>query len=153
MVKRKNPDQLLLRLPSGLKDRIRMAAESRGRSLSGEIVRVLEREYPEPWPLDTRVRELATLMSALRKVRGHEGAIDALTVEVLETVEAIANGRVPDIDDEVRKRVREALDDWFVERAENEQNRHDSFADDEEPYRGGPSSGSSIDLDDESGDK
>ena len=41
-------DQFMLRLPDGLRDRIRAKAEKNGRSMNAEIVQLLESEYPEP---------------------------------------------------------------------------------------------------------
>jgi plasmid stability protein len=40
--------QYMLRMPEGLRDRIKVAAESNGRSMNAEIMRVLEREFPAP---------------------------------------------------------------------------------------------------------
>ncbi|MFK0693080.1 Arc family DNA-binding protein [Mesorhizobium sp. IMUNJ 23033] len=116
-------DQFPLRLPDGLRDRIKEAADSRGRSMNAEIVRVLEKEYPEPWPLNARVQHLIDLLGAIRKVRGYEPAIDVLTDEILETAEGIASGRVPELDEETRSKVRESLDDWKQARAEDEEDR------------------------------
>src|SRR5882757_8975003 len=58
----KFPSQLAerfqVRLPDGLRDRIKAYAERNGRSMNAEIVRVLENEFPEPWAVDRRVAEL-----------------------------------------------------------------------------------------------
>ncbi|MCG7508531.1 Arc family DNA-binding protein [Mesorhizobium retamae] len=116
-------DQFPLRLPDGLRDRIKTAAENSGRSMNAEIVRVLEEKFPEPWPLNVRIGYLTDLLRALRKVRGYEGAIDALTDEILDTVEGIASGRVPDLDEETRGKVKDILADWYQGRAEDEEDR------------------------------
>ncbi|WP_238481781.1 hypothetical protein [Pseudochrobactrum algeriensis] len=89
--------------------------------MNTEIVRVLEKEFPEPMPLDVRLNELLGLFTALRKVRGHEDAINELTDGLLEAVEGIASGRVPDIDEVTRQRIRESLDDWHLARIEEAQ--------------------------------
>lgn len=47
MVVRKNPEQLLLRLPEGMKDRLREEAKSKDRSLSAEIVARLESQIEQ----------------------------------------------------------------------------------------------------------
>lgn len=39
-------DKFILRLPDGLRDRIKLAADRSGRSMNAEIVAVLEAEYP-----------------------------------------------------------------------------------------------------------
>jgi hypothetical protein len=40
-------DQFVLRLPDGLRDRIKANAEANGRSMNSEIVALLEQEYPD----------------------------------------------------------------------------------------------------------
>ena len=42
MVNRKNPEQLLLRLPAGMKDQLKVQAQKNERSLSAEVVSRLE---------------------------------------------------------------------------------------------------------------
>jgi hypothetical protein len=41
-------DQFPLRLPDGLRDRIKQLAEANGRSMNAEIVSTLEEAYPDP---------------------------------------------------------------------------------------------------------
>lgn len=41
-------DKFIIRLPNGLRERIKVKADENGRSMNAEIVQVLEREYPEP---------------------------------------------------------------------------------------------------------
>lgn len=41
-------DQFIVRLPDGMRDRIRRAAEGNNRSMNAEIVATLEEKYPEP---------------------------------------------------------------------------------------------------------
>jgi hypothetical protein len=41
-------DKFVLRLPDGLRDRIKNKADSSGRSMNAEIVQLLEKEYPPP---------------------------------------------------------------------------------------------------------
>lgn len=40
-------DKFVLRLPDGMRDRIKAAADVAGRSMNSEIVSVLEKAYPE----------------------------------------------------------------------------------------------------------
>lgn len=51
--KEKYPSELAerfqIRLPAGLRDRIKSYAEQHGRSMNTEIVRVLEHEFPDPF--------------------------------------------------------------------------------------------------------
>lgn len=41
-------DKFMLRLPDGMRDRIKAAAEANNRSMNAEIVATLEDKYPEP---------------------------------------------------------------------------------------------------------
>ncbi|RWR07701.1 Arc family DNA-binding protein [Paenirhodobacter populi] len=41
-------DKFMLRLPDGMRDRIKTAAEGNNRSMNAEIVALLEREFPAP---------------------------------------------------------------------------------------------------------
>lgn len=41
-----NQDKFVVRLPDGMRDRIRAAAEANGRSMNAEIVATLEHKYP-----------------------------------------------------------------------------------------------------------
>lgn len=43
-------EQFMLRLPDGMRDRIKAAAEANNRSMNAEIVATLETFYPEPSP-------------------------------------------------------------------------------------------------------
>ena len=56
-------DKVIVRLPDGMRDRIKAAATVGGRSMNAEIVRVLEQAFPEPEAIslteDIRQVELA----------------------------------------------------------------------------------------------
>jgi len=41
-------DKFVLRLPDGLRDRIKAKADDNGRSMNAEIIQLLEKEYPAP---------------------------------------------------------------------------------------------------------
>jgi hypothetical protein len=45
-----NQDKFIVRLPDGLRDRIRLAAETNHRSMNAEVVALLEENYPVPIP-------------------------------------------------------------------------------------------------------
>ncbi|MEH6721029.1 MAG: Arc family DNA-binding protein [Aurantimonas endophytica] len=51
---RRNSEQFQLRMPDGMRERIRTAAESNDRSMNAEIVATLEEKYPAPSPLYVR---------------------------------------------------------------------------------------------------
>lgn len=58
-------DRFIVRLPDGMRDRIKAAAENNNRSMNAEIVAALEEKYPNP-VVDL---ELVTLASWLDYVR------------------------------------------------------------------------------------
>ena len=43
-------DKFIVRLPDGLRDRIRLAAETNNRSMNAEVVALREGNYPAPVP-------------------------------------------------------------------------------------------------------
>ena len=101
--------------------------------MNAEIVRAIRKEFPEPWALDVQVKYLLDMFGALRKVRGDAGAIEGLFATVLETVQGIADGRVPDLDPESQRRVKEALDEWNKRVTEDQELRETLYDDDPFP--------------------
>lgn len=57
-------DQYPLRLPEGLRDRIKQTADDNGRSMNAEIVAALLEAFPEP------ARDVAPLVAVLEYVNG-----------------------------------------------------------------------------------
>lgn len=61
-----NQDKFVLRLPDGMRDRIKAAAEASNRSMNAEIIATLEEKYPAP--KEGQMREfILALLSALGK--------------------------------------------------------------------------------------
>lgn len=62
-------DKFIVRLPDGLRDRIRAAAEEQGHSMNTEIVRTLEEKYPAPLESfnDPAAKTLMWLAERIRK--------------------------------------------------------------------------------------
>lgn len=58
-------DQFMLRLPEGMRDRIKFAADSNGRSMNAEIVSALEAAYPQETEIARLTRELHEAVRAL----------------------------------------------------------------------------------------
>ncbi|WP_051520978.1 Arc family DNA-binding protein [Rubellimicrobium mesophilum] len=75
MVDKKYPserqDQFIVRLPDGMRDRIRRAAEVNNRSMNAEIVATLEEKYP-PAPASMAFSDLDDLGSYV--LQGADGA-------------------------------------------------------------------------------
>ncbi|MGO6814917.1 Arc family DNA-binding protein [Rhizobium brockwellii] len=117
--KEKYPSELAerfqIRLPAGLRDRIKAYAERHGRSMNTEIVRVLENEFPEPWPLERRMAELLEIVGVLKA--GKSEAINSLLEEFEATVEGVVSGRVRGLSDDERSRIETAFEQWQEDQA------------------------------------
>lgn len=123
-------ERFQVRLPPGLRDRIKAYAEQHGRSMNSEIVRVLEREYPAPYPLAERIAGLLTLSRKMRDVLEGD-AIDEIGGTLLDIVKGIANGTVAGVDDETRQNVADWLYEWEQETAEGSEGYRESFDEEE----------------------
>lgn len=55
-------DKVIIRLPDGMKDRIRRAADEHGRSVNAELVLLLDRTYPAEATLDECVQEIVSII-------------------------------------------------------------------------------------------
>ena len=111
-------DQVSLRLPDGLRDRIKAYAEQHGRSMNNEIVRILEREFPEPFGIESRVAELIGLMGILRKGVTDQ-QVERLAEELKETIAGIMSGRVQGVDEETRREIRDVYEYWKMKERED----------------------------------
>lgn len=103
--------QYLLRMPPGLRERIKAYADRHGRSLNEEIVRVLEREFPEPWTAEQRIADLLQTVSILRAGATDE-RINRLADELVSTVEGIYSGRLKGLDDVTRQAINFQFEKW-----------------------------------------
>lgn len=117
MVKRSNPDQFQLRLPPGLRERIKAYADRHGRSMNAEIVRVLENEYPEPWSVGGRVEQLLDLLAILKGGVTNED-ISRFVEEVSATVEGVVTGRISGLTEEQTKSMTQLFSEWSERTAE-----------------------------------
>lgn len=57
-------DKVIIRLPDGLKERIRRVAEENGRSVNSELVTLLDRTYPADTTIDDCIQQIASLIAA-----------------------------------------------------------------------------------------
>lgn len=63
-------DKFLLRMPAGLRDRIKGAADRRKRSMNAEIVDTLEQQYPEPITVDEIITDIQETVRILKRFGG-----------------------------------------------------------------------------------
>ncbi|WP_342643905.1 Arc family DNA-binding protein [Rhodoligotrophos ferricapiens] len=110
-------DQFMLRLPDGLRDRIKAQAEKNGRSMNAEIVRVLEREFPKPVPTVARLMLLLGQAGTLRRSLRGEG-VDQLIDQLYESIEAIVVDQMRIDNEEARSLTKEPSEDRDIEQDE-----------------------------------
>ncbi len=79
--------------------------------MNAEILRVLEREFPEPWSLEERVTQLHGLLAMLGKATPKDAADDVIA-HVHETLTAIATGQTTDVDEDTRGEILRGLARW-----------------------------------------
>lgn len=65
-------DKYVVRLPDGMRDRIKAAAEANNRSMNAEIVATLEEKYPAPAPTFGGGHALGLLSKIEQIKRAHE---------------------------------------------------------------------------------
>ncbi|PSH68550.1 hypothetical protein CU102_12360 [Phyllobacterium brassicacearum] len=124
-------DQYMLRLPDGLRDRIKAYAERRGTSINSEIVRVLERQWPEQWPINDRLSQLAEAVNVLAAGKS-DPRIAQFINDFEKTVEGIISGRVTGVDIETRESVVGLWEEYQRKRGEDEAETYQSEYDEEE---------------------
>lgn len=61
-------DQYMLRLPDGMRDRIKHVAETNNRSMNAEIVATLEEKYPAPFDINELLLKLEMIAVELHKM-------------------------------------------------------------------------------------
>lgn len=86
--------------------------------MNHEIVRVLEREFPQQWSVDDRIEELARMLDILSAGRS-DPRLDEFVTKFEETVDGIVSGRVTGVDAETRQSVREIWE-LYRQRADEE---------------------------------
>lgn len=130
-------DQFPLRLPPGLRDRIKAYAARQGRSMNEEIVRLLEREFPEPATVEEKLGDLLVVLGYLAGPADGETPeliLDQFTSGLLETLSGIEEGRFQ-TNNRTQQIVATALARWREDQAENEAAKYTANMDDDEADR------------------
>ncbi|MEY9531157.1 hypothetical protein ABIA19_000947 [Sinorhizobium fredii] len=132
----KDYDQFQLRLPPGMRDRIKDKAERAGMSMNDAIVWCLEREFPAPLTLDDRLEELATMVSMLTDSKDTYSGVVHLIAEIEETLEKLGTrGGIP-ADTKFSRMVSERLNYWRELELDNWRDQNESPFQEEPPYTG-----------------
>ncbi len=132
----KDQDKFVVRLPAGMRERIKDKAERAGMSMNEAVVWCLEREFPAPVTLEDRLGELATMVSMLTDSKDTYSGVVHLIAEIEETLQGLATrGGIP-ADTKFREMVRERLEYWREMEMDNWRDRNESPFHEEPPAVG-----------------
>lgn len=93
-------EKFIVRLPDGLRDRIRLAAEANHRSMNAEVVALLEENYPAPVPAkldDPAARLLFWLAKRIRRRSPKQGSPRDKQAALYERIAGDISERMKDI--------------------------------------------------------
>lgn len=128
---RSKSDQFLLRFPPGLRERVKWYADQKGRSLNEQIIRLLEREFPEPQTFEATIANIRGMIRMLEK-GFDQGSVGVLENELREALRGISAGRIYDFPDAAYEDISKAIEAWDEAVRENEQDDVHMDMDDEE---------------------
>ncbi|MFC0246507.1 Arc family DNA-binding protein [Falsochrobactrum ovis] len=94
--------QIKLRLPEALRDRIKAYADAHKRSMNAEIVRILEKEFPEALDMTGQIEKLVEMLEFLRDGKANDQNVGTMAAIIQETIEGIVTGRVRGVDETAR---------------------------------------------------
>ncbi len=89
--KAQNQDKFIVRLPDGLRDRIRSAADSNHPSMNAEVVALLEEHYPAPTPEKVTEPAARILLWLAQRIRRREPTQGSVRERQAALYESIAN--------------------------------------------------------------
>ncbi|MGW6778299.1 Arc family DNA-binding protein [Brucella pseudogrignonensis] len=113
----RDQDKFMLRLPEGMRERIKEKAQRAGMSMNEAIVWCLERHFPAPKTLDAKIAELAEMV-ALLKGDDTNKAVDDLTAEIHDVLVDIYDNKL-DAPKGFKKAVEERFAQWKELEEEN----------------------------------
>lgn len=142
----KNRDQFIVRLPEGMRERIKLKADRAGMSMNEAIVWCLEQYFPAPRTLDQRLADIADLVAVMKASGPNSEQIENLYSELRETLDGVAKNEI-EAPLEFAQMVWERLHDLDIGNAEEAAARSDNPFVIERPSR--YHSSGDGDLDDE----
>jgi hypothetical protein len=125
----KDYDQFQLRLPPGMRERIKIKAERAGMSMNEAIVWCLEKEFPEPASIEKRLADLANMVSMLVDSKDPYAGVENLIHEIEQTLERVGSKELP-ADPGFAEMVHERLEYWRELEIDNWRERNESPFDD-----------------------
>lgn len=108
----KDQDKVIVRLPDGMRDRIKAAAERHDISMNEEIVRVLRRAFPEPVSIEKAAEDIESFIRVLRPAAKYQ-SLSNLIDNLHELASDIAEGRVVVEDEDVKRDVYYGLEELY----------------------------------------
>ena len=110
-------DKFIVRLPEGMRERIKAGAARAGISMNEAIVWCLEQHFPAPATLEQKVHELSKMVALLKHGSGAEEAIDGIIGEIESILRDVADEKVKS-DAAFSTKVAEKIYEWDMDAAE-----------------------------------
>ena len=120
----RNQEQFLVRLPQGMRERIKAKADRAGMSMNEAIVWCLDQYFPEPATLEGKIEHMATLAALLKKSNEFEKDVDVIIDELDTTLRKVAYGELS-ADKSFRASVSKQIEEWEADAAEDATNPFD----------------------------
>ncbi|WP_373413691.1 Arc family DNA-binding protein [Ensifer aridi] len=131
----KDQDKFIVRLPDGMRDRIKAKAARAGMTMNEAIVWCLEKEFPPPVTLEERLADLANFVSMLKDSKNPYEGVEDLIAEIQETLDKITSHKIP-ADPWFRRMVNDRLTYWQEMELDDYRDKHESPFREEPPYTG-----------------
>lgn len=113
----KDQDKFIVRLPDGMRDRIKAKADLFDISMNEAVVMVLERAFPPPATMEEKLSELIELTAALKGDDSYH-LVAKLVNAIDETLEDVSKYKI-----KARPRFRDMVADRYERIKEEEQER------------------------------
>ncbi|WP_281930907.1 Arc family DNA-binding protein [Roseibium album] len=107
----KDLDKVILRLPDGMRDRLKKLAAKNKMSMNELVVQVLENQFPWQHTLSNRINELANIVADFRNCVDAD-EVDYLSQQIYEFLVDIRDGKIPIEDKDAFDRVAEVVERW-----------------------------------------
>ncbi|MCK4207173.1 Arc family DNA-binding protein [Brucella pituitosa] len=114
----KDQEKFVIRLPNGMRERIKAKADRAEMSMNEAIVWCLEQHFPAPKTLDAKLDELAEMVAILKGNDTYK-AVDRLTDEIHDALVDIYDDKLEG-DPDFKKAVERKFDQWTQWQAEQE---------------------------------
>lgn len=124
----RDQDKFMLRLPDGMRDRIKAKADRAGMSMNEAIVWCLEHYFPAPKSIEDKIGELAEMVALLKGDDTYK-AIGDLTAEIHNALNDLS-GKAVTAPVDFKKAVNKRFEQWQEWDAENWRDLHENPFDD-----------------------